>query len=46
MTNVHASFVDDSQIEPAKKHEYLIDDFVEYVHVSTFVEFNPTKIRG
>ena len=32
---------------PAKKHEYeMFSDFVEYVHISRFVEFNPTKIRG
>jgi hypothetical protein len=47
VANFHASFEDDSQIEPTKKHEFVkIVDFVEYVHDSRFVGFHPTKIRG
>ena len=47
VANVHASVEDDSILEPTKKHDFVrTTDFVEFVHVSTFVEFNPTKIRG
>ena len=34
------------QGEQTRKHEFAKVYFVEYVHDSTFVEFNPTKIRG